>query len=250
MPKGLLLLSGGIDSPVAGQLAVQNGTELLAVHFPTEKITGKESIQKCLLLSKKLGIKKLFVCDLSGPFGEISNKCEHKKYFVLTKRLMLFIAQKIAIKHHAVFLVTGENLGQVSSQTLSNLSVIDKAVEMPVIRPLLCLEKVQIVELARKIGTLDASLGKEICDALGPKHPATKTSLQEILEEEKKIDAEKLIADALEKIQIYDFVVDPVSGIEGLLSDVKTSSVELQHSVGKIIEKHFDKIKEIKRIEP
>lgn len=203
MPKGLLLLSGGIDSPVAGQMAVQNGTELIAVHFPTEKITGKESIQKCLLLSKKLGVKKLFVCDLSSQFGEISKKCEHKKYFVLTKRLMLSIAQKVAEKNQAVFLVTGENLGQVSSQTLSNLSVIDKAVEMPVIRPLLCLEKVQIVELARKIGTLEASLGKEICDALGPKHPATKTNLVEIIKEEKKIEPEKLIASALESLQVH-----------------------------------------------
>ena len=203
MPKGLLLISGGIDSPVAGKMAVQNGTELLAVHFPTEKITGKESIQKCFLLSKKIGVKKLFVCDLSGQFGEISKKCDHKKYFVLTKRLMLRIAQKIAKENKADFLVTGENLGQVSSQTLSNLAVIDKAVEMPVIRPLLCLEKVQIVEFARKIGTLEASLGKEICDALGPKHPATKTEIPDILEEEKKIEMEKLIAGALEGLQVH-----------------------------------------------
>ena len=205
MQKGLLLISGGIDSPVAGHLAKKNGTELLAVHFPTIKITGKESIDKTKQLCKKIGAKKLFVVDLSDPFAEISRECEHRFYFVLSKRLMLKIAQKIALENKADFLVTGENLGQVSSQTLSNLSVIDSAVKIPVVRPLLCLEKVQIVELARKIGTLETSLGKEICDALGPKHPATKTSLQEILEEEKKFDAEKIVEKALIGLETQNF---------------------------------------------
>ncbi|MBI2598411.1 MAG: 7-cyano-7-deazaguanine synthase [Candidatus Diapherotrites archaeon] len=203
MKKGLLLLSGGIDSPVAGRLAMENGAEVFAVHFPTVKITGKESIQKSIELCKKIPVKKLFVVDLSDQFAEISRKCEPRLYFVLTKRLMFRVAEKIAEKNKVGFLLSGENLGQVSSQTLSNLSTIDSVTKMPIVRPLLCLDKVQIIGLAGKIGTLEISFGKEICDALGPKHPATKTSLPEVLEEEKRIDVKKIVESALNDLLFY-----------------------------------------------
>lgn len=203
MVRGLALLSGGIDSPVAAHLAIQNNAEIIAVHFATKKITGKESIEKSVSLCKKLGIKKLFVAEVSGQFGEISKKCEHRYYFVLTKRFMLKTAQKIAEKNNCSFLLTGENLGQVSSQTLSNLSVIDAAVPIPVLRPLLGLDKTEIISIARKIGSLEISEGKEMCDALGPAHPATKTDLQTIEKEEEKIQTSEMLNHALSELEVH-----------------------------------------------
>jgi len=201
--NGLLLLSGGIDSPVAGFLAIKQKAELFAVHFATEKITGKEPIEKAKKLCKILGIKKMFSVEVSDQFGEISKKCNLKLYFVLTKRLMLRIAEKIAKKNKLHFLLTGENIGQVSSQTLPNLAVIDKAVKMPVLRPLISFDKMQIIELARTIGTLKTSEGKEICDALGPKHPFTRTDLQSAMEEEKNVEVENLVSSSLKEVETY-----------------------------------------------
>jgi thiamine biosynthesis protein ThiI len=202
MDKGLLLLSGGIDSPVAGKLAVDGGAEILAVHFSTVKITGRESVEKTKKLCRILGVKTLFLCDASEEFAEIA-KGESRLYFVLTKRFMLKTAEKIALQNNVSFLLTGENLGQVSSQTLSNMAAIDFAVKMPVVRPLISFEKGQIVEIARKIGTLEISEGKEICDALGPKHPFTKTYDKTLTEQEKACRMDKLVEQGLKKIQVY-----------------------------------------------
>ncbi len=187
MPKGILLLSGGIDSAVAGYLAKKGGSELAGLHFSSEKITGKEPFEKAKKLAKMLGVKKLFSVEASDAFAELTKKCEHKYYFVFMKRLMLKTAARLAKKEKAQFIVTGDSLGQVSSQTLSNMSAIDRAVDLPVIRPLLSFDKTEIISLARKIGTLETSTGKEMCDALGPAHPATKTDYEKLLEEEKKL---------------------------------------------------------------
>ncbi|MBI4045008.1 MAG: 7-cyano-7-deazaguanine synthase [Candidatus Diapherotrites archaeon] len=190
MAKGILLLSGGIDSAVAGHLAIKEGHTLCTLHFSTEKITGKEPTEKSRKLASMLGIKDFFRCEASTAFAEISRTCFYNYYFVLIKRLMLCKAAELAEKEKADFIVTGENLGQVSSQTLSNLSSIDRAVSLPVIRPLLSLDKTEIIRIAREIGTLETSTGKEMCDALGPKHPATKTDYSKVVEEEKKLPAD------------------------------------------------------------
>lgn len=187
MAKGILLLSGGIDSAVAGHLAIKEGHSLSALHFSTEKITGKEPTAKSRKLAKLLGIKDFFWVEASDAFAEISKTCFYNYYFVFIKRLMLRKAEELCQKQKADFLITGENLGQVSSQTLSNLSSIDRAVELPVIRPLLSMEKTEIIHIAREIGTLETSTGKEMCDALGPVHPATKTDYGKVVEEEKKL---------------------------------------------------------------
>jgi len=189
--KGLLLLSGGIDSPVAGFL-VKDKAELVCLHFSSEKIVGKESIEKSKKLAEKLN-SNLIVIDFSDALQEIVKKTERKFYFVLMKRLMLKTAEKICEKYNFDFIVSGENLGQVSSQTLENLVSISFSIKKPIIRPLLCFDKEEIIDLARELDTFELSVGPEMCDALGPKHPATKSIKSKIIEEEKKADFNKLI---------------------------------------------------------
>ncbi|MFA4907264.1 MAG: hypothetical protein WC602_03265 [archaeon] len=198
-PKGVLLLSGGFDSVVAGNCALSRGTELVAVHFSQEPFTDSAPEKKAAELAKILGLKKLIVVPLAIPLEEIAKKCSRKHYFVLMKRLFLRVAEQIAGREHCDFIVTGESLGQVSSQTLQNLSVIDSATKMLVVRPLLCIEKQEIIDLAKKIGTHDISVGKEECDALGPKHPSTMAKPEFVIEEEKKIGLERLVSNAISK---------------------------------------------------
>ena len=191
--KGLLLLSGGFDSPVAGHMMQKQGVEVLAVHFSSKLVTDVESEKKSKKLSKILGIKKLFVVDISEALLRFSKECEHKFYFVLMKRLMYRVAERIAESEGCGFLITGENLAQVSSQTLQNLSVLDKAAGMVVMRPLLGFDKDEIIQAAKKIGTYQTSCGPEHCDALGPAHPSTKAKEYFVLKEEGKMDLEKIV---------------------------------------------------------
>jgi len=187
MAKAVVLLSGGIDSPVAAWMVKRLGVELIALHFSNEKFTGKEPEEKARRLAEFLGIKRFIVIDASDDFEKIATKCNRKYYFVLMKRHMMRKAEEIARKEGCDFIVTGESLGQVSSQTLSNLIAITQAVSMPIVRPLLTMDKQEIVDIARKIGTFEISKGPEVCDLLGPKHPATKSRHEELLEEERKL---------------------------------------------------------------
>ena len=185
--KGLLLLSGGFDSPVAGYLLSKEGAEVLAVHFSNVPFAGEEAEMKSRELTEVLGFKKFFLVNLSKGFAEIAKKCNRKFYFILSKRLMLREAEKIAKKERCDFLITGENLGQVSSQTLPNLFVIDRSVSIPIIRPLIGLDKIDIINMCKEIGIYELAKGKECCDALGPEHPATISREEVILEEEEKL---------------------------------------------------------------
>ena len=191
--KGLLLLSGGFDSPVAGHLMQQQGLAVDAMHFSLEPVTDDTAERKCRELAKALGIDRIYVAKVGDAFAEIAAKCTHRHYFVLSKRFMLRVAERIARERGCGFLVTGENLGQVSSQTLQNLTVIDAASKMAVLRPLLGFDKSEIIEVAKKIGTYEISKGPEICDALGPERPSTASTLQMIIEEESKFDWQKSV---------------------------------------------------------
>lgn len=191
--KGLLLISGGFDSPVAGYLMQQKGVEINAIHFSYEPFTDNGPEIKARKASEILGFKSFLVINISKDCEKIAKECNHKLYFVLTKRLMLKKAEEIAKKENYDFLITGENLAQVSSQTLSNLRSITDAVKIQVLRPLLTFDKLEIINLAMKIGTYEVSKGPEVCDILGPKHPATKSDLEEIKLEEEKIKIFKLV---------------------------------------------------------
>ena len=184
--KAVLLLSGGFDSPVAGYI-MQKKLDVIAVHFSTAPFTDDEPEKKCRKLAKHLGFKKLYIVNTGREFVRISKECNHRLYFVLTKRLMIRIAEKIAKKEKADFIITGENLGQVSSQTLLNLDAITRATKMPILRPLLCMDKEDIINIAKKIDTYETSIGPEVCEILGPLDPTTKARIVDVEIEEEKI---------------------------------------------------------------
>lgn len=186
--KGLLLLSGGIDSPVAGYRMQQLGVDLIAVHFSSEPFTTNEAERKSCVLAEKLGIPTLYVVLHGSCYSLLVKHCTHKYYYILMRRLMLRTAEALAQQEQCDFLVTGENLGQVASQTLSNMATITEAVRIPVLRPLLCNDKQETIALARKIGTYDLSKGPEFCCVLGPKHPATQSTIDVIHTEESSLD--------------------------------------------------------------
>ncbi|MDO8538722.1 MAG: hypothetical protein Q7S21_07635 [archaeon] len=200
--KGLLLLSGGIDSPVAGMLAKNNGIDLSAVHFSIEPFTDDSPEKKSRNLAQKLGIQKFIKVSSGKYFKQIASNAEQKYYFILSKIFMQKVSEQIAQKLKADFLITGENLAQVSSQTLTNLSIISQAVSLPVLRPLLALDKLEIVRLSHNFGFYETSKGKESCDVLGPKHPSTKAKQEVIEEQEKLCNLDFLVQECVKEIQI------------------------------------------------
>ena len=185
--KAMLLISGGYDSPVAGHVMQQKGVEIFAVHFSYEPFTDNAPELKARKAAEHLKFKKFTVINIGQEVQEIAGKCEHRLYFVLSKRLMMKKAEELAKKEGCEILITGENLAQVSSQTLSNLRAITDAVKIKIIRPLLTYEKEEIIKVAKEIGTYEACTGPEVCDCLGPKHPATKCDVEEIHLEEAKL---------------------------------------------------------------
>ena len=185
--KEVLLISGGFDSPVAGYLMQNKGLEIIAVHFSYEPFTDNAPELKSKAASDHLKFKKFITINIGKEVEEIAKKCEHRLYYVLSKRLMLRKAEEVAKKEKADFLITGENLAQVSSQTLTNLRAITDAVKIQVLRPLLTYDKEEILKIAREIKTYDLCIGPEVCDCLGPKNPATRCSLEEIKVEEIKL---------------------------------------------------------------
>jgi len=195
--KGVLLLSGGFDSPVAGYLMARQGFRLVAAHFSLEPITDEASTVKARNLCAILGFPDLYVVRVGEAFAEVARACDRRFYFVLTKRLMIRLADALADREGAQVLVTGENLGQVSSQTLASLKAIDAVARRPVLRPLLGLDKQEIVDRAKALGTYEVSKGPEICDLLGPPRPATQARLEQVLAEEAKLDVEGLLAACL-----------------------------------------------------
>lgn len=200
--KAILLLSGGFDSPVAAHLMQKKGFDLIALHFYNKHLSDINTIEKCKTLCQILNIRKLYLIPFDEQQAEIVRRCTHKYYYVLQRRLMWRIAEKIAEKEDAPFLVTGDNLAQVSSQTLSNMTTIQRAVKIPILRPILCNDKVETIALARKIGTYETSKGPEVCCVLGPKHPATHSTPEIIEAEEQKLDMPALIQSALDACEV------------------------------------------------
>ena len=204
MKTALSLVSGGIDSPVAAYLMQKQGYSLVGLHFSSELITDNEPEVKTTEACKILGIEKLIVIDFNDALIQISKKCSRKLYFVLMKRMMYRVAEKIAEKEKISFLVTGESLGQVSSQTLQNLAVLSRAANIPVLRPLLGFDKQETIKIAQEIGTFKASCSKEHCDALGPQQPSTRAKLEDVLEEEKKLELGSIVSTAVDSAKIIE----------------------------------------------
>lgn len=188
--KALLLLSGGYDSAVAGYIIQKKGLEIIAVHFSYEPLTDNSPELKSRKISEMLKFKKFISINISKECETIADKCRRDLYFVLAKRLMLRKAAETAKKEGCEFLITGEALGQVGSQTLSNLRTITEVSKIPVLRPLLAYDKEAIIRLARQIGTYEVSSGPEVCDILGPKHPATRSKIEDARKEELKLKSQ------------------------------------------------------------
>ena len=201
MERGIALLSGGIDSPVAIHL-MQNRVDIIAAHFHQLPLTDQKEIDKVKELVNILGIKKVYLVPFTPVLKALVEQCTHKNYFILQKITMMKAAELIAQKEGAQYLITGENLGQVSSQTLSNLVSITKHVSLEILRPLLTYDKEEIITIAKKIGTYDISKGPEICCLLGPKHPATQSNPQEIGKELEKLNLKELLEENLKKAEI------------------------------------------------
>lgn len=192
---GLVLLSGGIDSPVAAHLVQRTGATLEAVHVSLEPFTDATPEQKARRLALAVGLPSLAVVP-GGDANEAFAQADPRRYFVLSKRFMLRCAERLAAERGASFLVTGENLGQVSSQTLPNLAAIDAAVSLPVLRPLLAMDKVDIMRVAERLGTLAMSQGPELCDTLGPRYPATRATAEDAAATEGRLPYEALLTKA------------------------------------------------------
>lgn len=200
-PKGVLLLSGGIDSPVAGHVLIREGCDLVGLHCSLEPFTDDAPEAKARRLAAHLGLSTLCIARIGDPLAALARACDHRHYFVLSKRLMLRLAEAVARQEGATFLATGESLGQVSSQTLGNLRAIDGAVALPVVRPLIGWDKTEIVHRAQAIGTYEVSVGPEVCDVLGPSHPVTRARLDRVEAEEAKLDVAALLRTALAGVQ-------------------------------------------------
>ena len=183
--KAIILLSSGIDSPVAAYLIKEKGLEIIGLNFFMDNHKDVDKI------AKKLGIKKIYHISHKEILNQISQKTNPKYTCILCKRVMYRIAENLAKKENAKFIITGENLGQVASQTLDNLAVLDNAVKIPVLRPLLCFDKNEIIKIAKEIKTYELAENKKCLFV--PRHPATKAKLEIIEKEESKIDVKNII---------------------------------------------------------
>jgi len=200
--KGLLLLSGGIDSPVAGYMMLKK-MELEAVYFDNYPFAGKENKQRTIENAKKLGVKLHVI-----PFGQVLieyMKNSDKKYqCVYCKRMMLRLAEALARKIKADVLVNGDNLAQVASQTLQNLITVSQATNLPIIRPLIGFDKQEIISIAKQIGTYEISTRSTFCCSAVPKKPSTSCKPEKIKQEESKINIQELINKYLKKEELVN----------------------------------------------
>lgn len=202
--KALLLLSGGIDSPVAGYMIGKRGVSLEAIHFFSYPYTSDRAKDKVMKLAKIIGGYMGGIKVHIVPFTEIQlqirDKCPEEHLTLVMRRFMMQIAQRIAEKRRCTALVTGESIGQVASQTMSALAVTDDAVTMPVFRPLIGMDKEEIVEISRRIDTFETSIlpYEDCCTVFTPKHPSTKPRLNKVVASQNLLDCERLINEAVE----------------------------------------------------
>ncbi len=202
--RGLLLLSGGIDSPVAGYMMAKRGLKIEAVHFESFPYTSERARQKVLDLARLLAVYAgdiyVHVVSLTHIQEELVRACEEDYFTLLLRRYMMTIAERIAKEHGCGSLITGESLGQVASQTMQAIEVTDAAVKQtPVFRPCIGMDKEEIVGIARKIDTFETSIlpFEDCCTVFTPKHPKTRPDLMKVLEQERLLDFDALVEEAI-----------------------------------------------------
>ena len=201
--RAMLMLSGGIDSPVAGHMIARRGTAMDAVYFETPPYTGEAAAEKVRTLAEKLteycGEMYLHSVSLTEIQETLVSTCKERLFTLLLRRFMVRCASALAERYGAGCIVTGESLAQVASQTMQSLAVTDAVATVPVLRPCIGLDKEEIVVRAREIGTFETSIlpYEDCCTVFTPKHPDTKPDMEDILAEEAKLDVEGLVARAL-----------------------------------------------------
>ena len=202
--RGLLLLSGGIDSPVAGYMMMKRGMTLDSLHFESFPYTSELAREKVMTLAHELteysGKMRVHVISLTKIQEEIRDKCNEDYFTLILRRFMMRLASMCAEENYCPVIVTGESLGQVASQTLQALCATEAEASVPVFRPCIGLDKDQIVKTARAIGTFETSIlpYEDCCTVFTPKHPKTRPDIEKIKAEEAKLDREELIREAWE----------------------------------------------------
>lgn len=208
--KATLLLSGGIDSPVAGHMISKRGVEIDAVNFFSYPYTSDRAKEKVIELASILARYTSRINLYIVPFTEIQlqirDKCPEEHLTLVMRRFMMRIAERIARKNKSLALITGESVGQVASQTLAALDVTNAAVDMPILQPLIGMDKLEITERAVKIGTYDTSIlpYEDCCTVFTPRHPTTNPKRENIEKSERRLDAEKLIEEALAGVELIE----------------------------------------------
>jgi len=203
--KGLLLLSSGIDSPVAGYLMKKKGVELIALHFDNKPYTNDKPLEITKKLCNILDIKKLIIVNQGKNHTEFLKNCTMKYKCILCRRMMFKIAEEVAKQHDCEFLITGESLAQVASQTGQNLVTTRTGIKIPILTPVLGNDKQEIVNIAIKIGTYETSTEPTMCCMAVPPNPATKAHVNNILREEAKVEWQNLIETSVKESKTIDF---------------------------------------------
>ena len=198
--KGLLLLSGGIDSPVAGWM-MKKKMDLEAVYFDNAPYADDTNLRRTIDNAKKIGLKRLFVMNNGNSLKEYFKKSDSKYACVFCKRMMLRYAEALAEKINADCLVNGDNLAQVASQTLQNLKTVSSAVSIPIVRPLIGMDKNEIIAIAKEIGTFDISTRQAACCSAVPFKPSTMASFDKMAAEESKVNVDLLVSKSLKEMK-------------------------------------------------
>ena len=206
--KGLLMLSGGIDSPVAGYLTIKRGVKLSALYFESPPHTSEMAKEKVIKLARVLSKynpnMNLYVINFTKIQEAILKNIPYEYLITIMRRMMYRIAEIIAKRENSKIIINGESIGQVASQTLTSMSVINAVVSMPVIRPLACFDKLEIIDIAKKIGTFDISTlpYEDCCTVFVPEHPVINPEINKCIEYEKLISYEELIQEAIKNKKI------------------------------------------------
>ena len=208
--KAAILISGGIDSPVAAYMMAKRGIELTAVHFASPPYTSERAEEKVVELLRRVSAYSGRMTMYTVPFTklqeEIRDKCHEEYFTIIMRRLMMEIAQRLAEKNDCKALITGESLGQVASQTIGAIACTDAVCTMPVFRPLIGMDKEEIISISRKIDTFEVSIQpyEDCCTVFTPRHPRTRPVLRTVEAEQNKIDYMPLVMEAVDNVRITE----------------------------------------------
>ncbi len=208
--RGLLLLSGGIDSPVAGFMVAKRGMQIDCLHFHSYPFTSKRALQKAVdlaeIMSAYTGKMRVYSVNLANIYKSINQNCDRRDTTILSRRFMMRIANKIADINGYQALITGESLGQVASQTIESVSVINESSNLPILRPLIAMDKKDIIDISLKIGSYEKSIEPydDCCSIFAPDNPVTKPKLNFIKLSEENLEIEALEDEAISKMEIIE----------------------------------------------